>query len=168
MPTSTGPAAADSGSVSGRVAHSIKASRDPASGSTHILVGPHLFILHTLSSDPPDFATYERAIEQAAERIAEWVPKGVHFGWEKSFKNKGKFPATMSKDEARSLVAGLLRSGPLTIYPNEQPPASSVGLRVVADAGRVIGTRSQRRVRIVLVQDKMGFVVENAFPVHER
>ena len=29
---------------------------------------------------------YRRAIEEAAERIAEWVPKGVHFGWEKSFK----------------------------------------------------------------------------------
>jgi hypothetical protein len=97
------------------------------------------------------------------------VPKGVHFGWEKSFKNKGKFPATMSKDDARELVAGLLLRGPLTIYPNEQLPASSAGrLRVVADAGPVIGTRRQRRVRIVLVRDKTGFVIENAFPVHDR
>jgi hypothetical protein len=138
-------------------------------GSAHSSIGPPRFIFHSLNADAPDFATYERAIAQAAERVAEWVPKGVHFGWEKSFKNKGKFPATMSKDEARDLVAGLLRSRPLTIHANGQPPASSAGrLRIVADAGRVIGTRRQRRVRIVLVRDKTGFVIENAFPVHER
>jgi hypothetical protein len=168
-PTNTGPAAADSGSVSGRAAHSTEASCDPGSASAHISVGPHRFTFHSLNANPPEVATYERAIAEAAERIAEWVPKGVHFGWEKSFKNKGKFPATMSKDEARHLVAGLLRSRPLTICPNEQLPASGTGrLRVVADAGRVIGTRRQRRVRIVLVRDKTGFVIENAFPVHDR
>lgn len=169
MPTNIGPAAADSGSASGRRARSTKASRDPVSGNAHASVDPHRFIFHAASADPPDFATYESAVTQAVERVAEWVPKGVHFGWEKSFKNKGKFPATMSKDEARELVGGLLLGGPLTIYPNEQPPASSAGrLRVVADAGRVIGTLRQRRVRIVLVRDKTGFVIENAFPVHDR
>jgi hypothetical protein len=137
--------------------------------SAHSSIGPPHFIFHSLNAHAPDFATYERAIAEAAERIAEWVPKGVHFGWEKSFKNKGKFPATMSKDEARDLVAGLLRSRPLTIYPNEQLPGCSARrLRIVADAGRVIGTRRQRRVRIVLVRDETGFVIDNAFPVHDR
>ena len=97
------------------------------------------------------------------------MPKGVHFGWEKSFKNKGKFPATLNKDEARRLVAGLLRSALLAIYPNrrEEGPVSR-RLRVVAEAGHVVGTRGQRRVRIIIVQDTAGFRVENAFPVHER
>ena len=119
-------------------------------------------------ADLPETGDHRRAIQQAADRIAEWLPKGVHFGWERSFKNKGKFPATMTKEVARSLVAGLLRNALLAIYPNsrdEMPFAEQ--LRVVAEADGVIGTRGQRRVRIVLVRDPDGFLVENAFPVHQ-
>ena len=49
----------------------------------------------------------------------------------------------MSKDEARTSVAGLLRSRPLTIYPHEQPPGSKRRrLRIVADAGRSLDARA--------------------------
>lgn len=118
--------------------------------------------------DLPETDAHRRAIQQSVERIAEWVPKGVHFGWEKSFKNKGKFPATLNKDEARRLVAGLLQSALLAIYHNcrEEGPVSRQ-LRVVAEAGHVVGTRGQRRVRIIIVRDTAGFRVENAFPVHQ-
>ena len=110
---------------------------------------------------------YRRAVEQAADRIAEWMPKGVHFGWERSFKNKGKFPATMTKAAARSLVAELLRSAPLTISPNRPDGKTSAEqLRVVAEADRTVGTRGQRRVRVVLLRDSAGVLVDNAFPVH--
>jgi hypothetical protein len=30
---------------------------------------------------------YGATVRQAASRIGEWRPKGVHFGWERSFKN---------------------------------------------------------------------------------
>jgi hypothetical protein len=120
-------------------------------------------------ADLPETDEHWRAIQQSADRIAEWVPKGVHFGWEKSFENKGKFPATMNKDAARLLVAGLLRGALLAIYPNRREDRSVSGqLRVVAEAGRIVGTRGQQRVRIVIVRDSGGFLVENAFPVHQR
>lgn len=139
-------------------------------GEADKLVAPPIRRPDTLIPDTTsDFATYEGAIRQAADRVAEWVPKGVHFGWEKSFRNKGKFPATMSKEEARSLVAGLLRGAPLRI--DREDPLSAPGIerfRVVADAGRIIGTRGQRRVRMIVVRDGIGFAVENAFPVRER
>ena len=119
-------------------------------------------------ADLPETDEHRRAIQQSADRIAEWVPKGVHFGWEKSFKNKGKFPTTMNKDEARRLVAGLLQSALLAIYPNRREEGSiSRQLRVVAEAGHVVGTRGQQRVRIIIVRDPAGFLVENAFPVHQ-
>jgi len=111
---------------------------------------------------------HRRAIRQSVDRIAEWVPKGVHFGWEKSFKNKGKFPTTMNKEGARRLVAGLLQSALLAIYPNRREEGSiSRQLRVVAEAGHVVGTRGQQRVRIIIDRDPAGFLVENAFPVHQ-
>ena len=54
---------------------------------------------------PPEIAAIVR---QAAARIDAWTPKGVHFGWETAFRNKGKFPASMSKAEARALVQRVL------------------------------------------------------------
>lgn len=117
----------------------------------------------------PETDHYRRAIEQAADRITEWAPKGVHFGWERSFKNKGKFPSTMTKAAARSLVAGLLRNARLTISLNRpDEKASAEQLRVVANADGIVGTRGQRRVRVVLIRDSAGFLVGNAFPVHAR
>jgi hypothetical protein len=167
MPTSTGPAAADDSSRSGREEPSAAGGRKRRNGSAHFLSLPTPLVVHARLADLPETADYRRAVEQAADRIAEWVPKGVHFGWERSFRNKGKFPATMSKDAAGSLVAGLLRSAPLTIYPNRREDGTtSEQLRVVAEADGVVGTRGQRRVRIVLVRDAAGFLVENAFPVH--
>jgi hypothetical protein len=119
-------------------------------------------------ADLPETDERRRAIQQAADRIAEWVPKGVHFGWEKSFKNKGKFPTTLTKGDARRLVAGLLQSALLAIYPNRREDGEvSRQLRIVAEAGHVVGTRGQQRVRIIIVQDTAGFRVENAFPVHQ-
>ncbi len=136
--------------------------------TAHLSPSPPVLVRAQLA-DLPETSDHRRAIQQAADRIAEWLPKGVHFGWERSFKNKGKFPATMTKEVARSLVAGLLRNALLAIYPNgrdDLPFAEQ--LRVVAEADGVIGTRGQRRVRIVLVRDPDGFLVENAFPVHQR
>ena len=128
---------------------------------------PLPLLVATRLADLPEH--YRRAVEQAADRIAEWVPKGVHFGWEKSFKNKGKFPATMTKAAARSLVAELLRSAPLTISPDRADEKTSAGqLRVIAEADRTVGTRGQRRVRVVLLRDSTGVLVDNAFPVHDR
>jgi hypothetical protein len=120
-------------------------------------------------ADLPETGEHRRAIRQAVDRIADWVPKGIHFGWEKSFENKGKFPAAMDKDAARLLVAGLLENALLSIYPNRREDGSVSGqLRIVAEAGRIVGTRGQQRVRIVIVRDATGFLVENAFPVHEQ
>ena len=129
---------------------------------------PLALIVRTRLADLPETDEHRKAIQQSADRIAEWVPKGVHFGWEKSFRNKGKFPTAMSKDEARGLVARLLRSASLAIYPDrgEAGPVARQ-LRVVAEAGHVVGTRGQQRVRIIIVRDADGFLVENAFPVHQ-
>lgn len=165
MQTSTGPSAADGSFGYGRDAYGgVTGSErgDPRTGP------PPLLDANQLAKQPAS-AAHRRALEQAADRITEWVPKGVHFGWERSFKNKGKFPATMSKDAARSLVAGLLRNAPLTISPSRRPDRTSAEqLRVVAEAGETVGTRGQRRVRIVLGRDSAGFFVENAFPVRVR
>jgi len=117
------------------------------------------------SFDSP--GSYRDALSEAAARIGEWVPKGVHFGWERSFRNKGKFPAAMNKDDARTAVARLLLTATLTIYPNRREGAPAPGeVMVVADAGQPIGTRGQRRVRIVIIRDDRGYLVDNAFPVH--
>lgn len=165
MQTSTGPSAADDSFGYGRDAYGgVTGSErgDPRTGP------PPLLDANQLAKQPAS-AAHRRALEQAADRITEWVPKGVHFGWERSFKNKGKFPATMSKDAARSLVAGLLRNAPLTISPSRRPDRTGAEqLRVVAEAGETVGTRGQRRVRIVLGRDSAGFFVENAFPVRVR
>lgn len=129
---------------------------------------PLPLIVRTRLADLPETNEHRRAIQQSADRIAEWVPKGVHFGWEKSFRNKGKFPTTLTKGDARRLVAGLLQSALLAIYPNRDGEGSvSRQLRIVAEAGHVVGTRGQQRVRIVIVRDAGGFLVENAFPVHQ-
>src|SRR5512134_229332 len=63
-------------------------------------------------------AEFGAIIREAAERIDAWTPKGVHFGWEKAFKNKGKFPAAMSKAEARTLVRRLMLEAPLKVFAN--------------------------------------------------
>jgi hypothetical protein len=173
MPTSIEPAGVDGSPRSGQERPEESApvfgagpkrwtrSRDGAF-SLHLLVRARL-------ADLPETDQHRRAIQQSADRIGEWVPKGVHFGWETSFENKGKFPATMNKDAARWLVAGLLQSAPLSIYPNRREDRSvAEQLRIVAEAGRVVGTRGQQRVRIVIVRDLAGFLVENAFPVHEQ
>ena len=166
MRTSIGPtSAADDSFGCGRDAYSGVACLergDPKIGSAPLLDAPRM-------AEPPATDAHRRALEQAADRIAEWVPKGVHFGWERSFKNKGKFPVTMSKNAARSLVAGLLRNAPLTISRSRRADGMSAEqLRVVAEAGETVGTRGQRRVRIVLGRDSAGFLVENAFPVRVR
>ena len=90
----------------------------------------------------------------------------MHFGWESSFRDKGKFPATMTKDEARELVRVVLLKGVVGCRPNRRDgrPAEDQFV-VVADAGRIIGTRGQRRIRIVIVRDAGGYRVDNAFPV---
>ena len=105
-------------------------------------------------------------IRQAAERIDVWTPKGVHFGWEKAFKNKGKFPASMTKPEARVLVRRVLLQAPLKVFANRREGLPAHGeFRIVADAGGIIGTRGQRALRIVLSRDSTGYVIDNAFPV---
>ena len=112
---------------------------------------------------PPEVAAIVR---QAADRIDAWTPKGVHFGWESAFKNKGKFPPSMSKAEARVLVRRLLLEAPLRVFANRREGLVARGeYRIVADAGEVIGTRGQRTLRIVLARDVIGYVVDNAFPV---
>ncbi len=105
-------------------------------------------------------------IRQAAQRIDAWMPKGVHFGWETAFRNKGKFPASMSKAEARALVQRILLEVPLQVFANRREGLPADGeYRIVADAGQVIGTRGQRTLRIVLARDASGYLVDNAFPV---
>ena len=105
-------------------------------------------------------------VREAAERIDAWTPKGVHFGWEKAFKNKGKFPASMSKAQARGLVRRVLLEAPLQVFANRREGLPADGeFRIVADAGDVIGTRGQRALRIVLARDATSYVIDNAFPV---
>jgi hypothetical protein len=117
-------------------------------------------------ADGKDVAT---ALRRAARRIGEWAPKGVHFGWEPSFRNKGKFLATMTKDEARALVRDVLLRGEIDCHPNRRDGCSAEDqFVVVADAGRIIGTRGQRRIRVVIVRDAGGHRVDNAFPVRLR
>ena len=120
-------------------------------------------------ADLPEASGYRGAILEALDRIDDWVPKGVHFGWEASFKNKGKFPAAMNKEAARRLVAHLLHAAPLAVYENArdgQPVDQQ--FRVVVDAGAVVGSRGQERIRVIIVRDGAGFVIENAFPVYLR
>jgi len=117
-------------------------------------------------SDGEDVAT---ALRRAAERIVEWMPKGVHFGWESSFKNKGKFLATMTKDEARDLVRDALLRAEIERHPNQRDGRLAEDqFVVVADVGRTIGTRGQTKIRIVIVRDAGGHRVDNAFPVRLR
>lgn len=105
-------------------------------------------------------------IREAVARIDAWTPKGVHFGWESAFKNKGKFPAEMSKSEARALVRRLLLEAPLKVFANRREGLPAAGeLRIVIAVGDVIGTRGQRALRVVLARDATGYVIDNAFPV---
>jgi hypothetical protein len=105
-------------------------------------------------------------IREAVARIDAWTPKGVHFGWEKAFKNKGKFPTVMSKAEAHTLVRCVLLEAPLKVFANRREGIPAAGeFRIVADAGDIIGTRGQRALRIVLARDGAGYVIDNAFPV---
>lgn len=94
---------------------------------------------------PPEIAPIVR---QAAARIdAFWIPKGVHFGWERAFRNKGKFPAWMSKAEACVLVQRVLLEAPLRVFANRREGSAASGeYRVVADAGDVIATRGQAHI----------------------
>jgi hypothetical protein len=175
MPTSIEPAGVDGSPRSGR---ERREERAPASGAgpkcrnrsreAALSLPPLPLLVRARLADLPETDEHRRAIQQSADRIADWVPKGIHFGWEKSFENKGKFPATMNKDAARLLVAGLLRKALLAIYPNRREDGSvSQQLRVVVEAGFIVGTRGQQRVRIIIVRDPTGFLVENAFPVHQ-
>lgn len=112
---------------------------------------------------PPEI---EAMVRQASQRIDTWTPKGVHFGWEQAFRNKGKFPVSMSKPEARALVQRVLCEARLQVFANRREGIFANGeFRIVADAGEVIGTRGQRVLRIVLVRDSGGYRVDNAFPV---
>jgi hypothetical protein len=105
-------------------------------------------------------------VREAVERIEAWTPKGVHFGWEKAFKNKGKFPAVMSKAEARALVRRLVLGESLKVFANRRDGLPADGeFRIVVNAGEVIGTRGQRALRIVLARAATGYVIDNAFPV---
>ena len=109
----------------------------------------------------------EAIVREAAVRISDWTPKGVHFAWERSFRNKGKFLATMNKDEARALVRETLLATPLLVFANRREGKRAPNeFRIVADLGRVIGSRGQRRIRIVLTRDARGYLIDNAFPVH--
>lgn len=111
----------------------------------------------------------QEAVRQAADRIGEWTPKGVHFGWESSFKNKGKFLAAMTKKDARTLVREALQKFDLKVYPNQRGGEIVADqILVVADIGRPIGTRDQTRIRIVIIRDAKGYLVDNAFPVRIR
>ena len=106
------------------------------------------------------------AVREAAERIDAWTPKGVHFGWESAFQNKGKFPASMSKADARQLVQRVLLEAPLQVFANRRAGILAPDeLRVVANFGGVVGTRGQRSLRIIIRRDAAGAVVDNAFPV---
>jgi hypothetical protein len=155
MPTSTGPSAGGvSGGVSGGGGRGRRLAESPLAAGR---------------LDQLDRTGYGEAVRQAAARITEWVPKGVHFGWERAFRNKGKFPASMSKPDARRLVAALLATAPLTVHGNRREGrACPDQLVVIAEAADAVGTRGQRRVRIVIVRDDAGYAVENAFPVRSR
>lgn len=163
MPTSTVPSAV-ADDVSDRRPAGAGTPRADAAQTVEVPDRQPLKAREPASPDDP--AGYRAALSEAAARIGEWVPKGVHFGWERSFRNKAKFPATMSKDDARELVADLLLNAALAIYPNCREGVAVPGqVIVVAEAGRPIGTRGQRRVRIILIPDDRGFLVDNAFPV---
>ena len=111
-------------------------------------------------------AEIDAIVRDAAERIDDWTPKGVHFGWESAFKNKGKFPASMSKTEARVLVRRVLLEAPLRVFANRREGLPADGeFQILADAGEVIGTRGQRALRIILARDAAGYLIDNAFPV---
>ena len=111
-------------------------------------------------------AEIDAIVRDAAERIDDWTPKGVHFGWESAFKNKGKFPASMSKTEARVLVRRVLVEAPLRVFANRREGLPAAGeFQILADAGEVIGTRGQRALRIILARDAAGYLIDNAFPV---
>ena len=109
------------------------------------------------------------AMRRASKRIDEWTPKGVHFGWEPSFRNKGKFLAAMTKQEVRRLVREVLERGEIEHYPNRRDGRLAEDqFCVVSEVDRIIGTRGQTKIRIVIVCDAEGYVVDNAFPVRVR
>ena len=95
-------------------------------------------------------------VGEAAARIDDWTPKGIHFGWETAFRNKGKFPATMSKADARALVQSVLREAPLQVFPNHREGRAADGeWRLLTDTGTVVGTRGQRFLRIVIARNRL-------------
>lgn len=97
---------------------------------------------------------------QAANKINNWIPKNKHMRTNTS-QSKARFN-TDSFDEVRGWVAEALRSTRAQFRPNGSSPDS---FRMVVDMGREIGTKGQRRIRVVVTDE--GDII-NAFPVHTK
>lgn len=93
---------------------------------------------------------------EAADRIREWTPKSYHLAGATG--RRAKFAEGV---DPRVEVAAALRSDSGQFLSNEQIPGS---FRYVGDAGRVIGTRGETKMRIIVVDGR----VANAFPVRTR
>jgi len=99
---------------------------------------------------------------KAAKRknIKKWIPKNKHLASSR-FKRTAKF-ATDDIGLVRRWVSEGLRSPGAMFFPNPDFPGSFI---VVANARRVIGTKGQSKIRIIVKEDG---VVRNAFPVNVR
>ena len=81
---------------------------------------------------------------------------------------QGEVPGDPEQGRGPPAGGGAAAERSFAIYPNRREEGSvSRQLRIVAEAGHVVGTRGQQRVRIIIVRDTAGFRVENAFPVHQ-
>jgi len=102
----------------------------------------------------PGLANASQQAYRAAQRINRWTPKDVHLAGAEG--NRAKFAVGI---DPRAEVAAALRRSDGLFLPNPNMPRS---FRYVGNAGRVVGTRGQTRIRIIV----KGGLVRNAFPVH--
>lgn len=97
------------------------------------------------------------AFNSAKNDVASWTPKDKHIIGT-SASRSAQFN-TNNLEKIRTLVKDALNSPSALFLPNSQPSS----FRVVADLGKLIGTKQQTSVRIIVGEDGK---IWNAFPVN--
>ncbi len=96
---------------------------------------------------------------ETASKVDNWIPKDKHL-LGSTAKRSAKF-VTNDFGDVRAVVAEALRSPNAMFLPNNVEGS----FQVVTDLGRIIGTKGQTKVRVIVGKEGQ---VWNAFPVHVR